>query len=91
MTDGTFETLCDGFRPSESIAAFVDATGLRCPLPILRTKRALATLLVGERVMVKATDPDSVGDFRAFAALKGYGLREDRIANFFVFFLEKLG
>jgi tRNA 2-thiouridine synthesizing protein A len=44
----------------------VDATGLNCPLPILRTKKALATMESGQLLEVIATDPGSVPDFEAF-------------------------
>lgn len=44
----------------------LDVRGLNCPLPILRTKKALASLAVGTRLRVRATDPHSVIDFTAF-------------------------
>ena len=36
--------------------AEVDAIGMNCPLPILRTKKALATMQSGEVLKIKATD-----------------------------------
>ena len=50
----------------------VDATGLRCPLPLLKAKQALNQLQVGEAVKVTATDAGSVRDFHAFADLSGH-------------------
>jgi len=50
----------------------VDATGLRCPLPLLKAKQALNSLKSGERVKVNATDAGSVRDFHAFADLSGH-------------------
>lgn len=44
----------------------LDVRGLNCPLPILRTKKALAGLTAGTRLRVRATDPHSVIDFTAF-------------------------
>lgn len=50
----------------------VDATGLRCPLPLLKAKQALNQLQHGETVRVTATDAGSVRDFHAFAELSGH-------------------
>ncbi|MCC5856532.1 MAG: sulfurtransferase TusA family protein [Ectothiorhodospiraceae bacterium] len=44
----------------------LDVTGLNCPMPILRTKRELVRLEVGQVLRVAATDPHSVIDFLAF-------------------------
>ncbi len=55
----------------------VDATGLRCPLPLLKAKQALNSLKSGEIVKVSATDAGSVRDFHVFAELSGH-----RILNF---------
>lgn len=49
----------------------VDARGLDCPLPILRTKKALNDMHTGEMLRVMATDPASVRDFEAFARQTG--------------------
>jgi tRNA 2-thiouridine synthesizing protein A len=51
--------------------AQVDATGLRCPLPLLKAKQALNQLQSGETLRVTATDAGSVRDFHAFADLSG--------------------
>ncbi|MCK5663063.1 MAG: sulfurtransferase TusA family protein, partial [Thiotrichaceae bacterium] len=40
----------------------LDASGLNCPLPILRAKKALAGLEVGQVLHIIATDPGSVKD-----------------------------
>ena len=44
----------------------LDARGLDCPLPILKTKVALSRMKAGEVLHVAATDPHSVIDFKAF-------------------------
>lgn len=49
----------------------VDATGLKCPLPILRAKKALAQLESGQVLKVITTDPHAVRDFQAFARQTG--------------------
>ncbi len=52
----------------------VDATGLACPLPILRAKKALATLVAGEVLRVITTDRGAVRDFQAFCKQTGNAL-----------------
>ena len=54
----------------------LDASGLNCPLPILRAKKALAGLEVGQVLHIIATDPGSVKDFEAFANQTGNELME---------------
>lgn len=49
----------------------LDVRGLSCPLPILRTKKALAELSSGQSLCVQATDPGSVKDFAAFCRHTG--------------------
>ncbi len=45
----------------------VDARNLKCPLPILRTKKALSDMHSGEVLKVIATDPNSIEDFEVFS------------------------
>ena len=54
----------------------LDASGLNCPLPILRAKKALNTLDSGKILRIIATDPGSVKDFEAFAKQTGNELLE---------------
>lgn len=54
----------------------VDARGLACPLPILRTKKALAGMSSGQVLRILATDPGSVKDFQAFCHQTGNELLE---------------
>jgi tRNA 2-thiouridine synthesizing protein A len=54
----------------------LDASGLNCPLPILRAKKALAELASGQVLHIIATDPGSVKDFEAFANQTGNELME---------------
>jgi len=56
----------------------LDASGLNCPLPILRAKKALAALSAGQILHVIATDPGAVKDFEAFAKQTGNELQESR-------------
>ncbi|MFT4174205.1 MAG: sulfurtransferase TusA family protein [Rhodocyclaceae bacterium] len=52
----------------------LDVKGLKCPLPILRAKKALAVLETGKILRVLATDPSTVKDFAAFARQTGHEL-----------------
>ena len=59
----------------------VDARGLNCPLPILRTKKALNDMTSGQVIRITATDPASVRDFQAFCRQTGNELVEHGEAN----------
>ncbi|HKY02458.1 MAG TPA: sulfurtransferase TusA family protein [Burkholderiales bacterium] len=59
----------------------LDARGLNCPLPILRTKKSLAEMNSGQILRVLATDPGSVKDFEAFAKMTGNALLEQSETN----------
>lgn len=56
----------------------LDASGLNCPLPILRAKKALVGMSAGQVLHIIATDPGSVKDFEAFAKQTGNELNESR-------------
>ncbi|MBT4837913.1 MAG: sulfurtransferase TusA family protein [Methylococcales bacterium] len=56
----------------------LDASGLNCPLPILRAKKSLAKLEGGQVLHIIATDPGSVKDFEAFAKQTGNTLMESK-------------
>lgn len=54
----------------------LDAKGVSCPLPILKSKKALLDVAPGETLEVLATDPGSVADFAAFCRMTGHELLE---------------
>lgn len=54
----------------------LDASGLNCPLPILRAKKSLASMESGQVLRVVATDPGAVKDFEAFSKQTGNPLLE---------------
>ncbi len=54
----------------------LDLCGLQCPLPILRSKKALAKLAASEVIHVMATDAGSLKDFPAFCQVTGHELLE---------------
>lgn len=59
----------------------LDLQGLKCPLPILRTKKALATLNSGDIITVLATDSGAPDDFAAFCQHTGHQLLEKSEQN----------
>jgi tRNA 2-thiouridine synthesizing protein A len=68
----------------------IDTRGLNCPLPILRTKKALSDVQSGQVLKVVATDPGSVKDFQAFARQTGHALLSHAEANGeFTFYMKK--
>ena len=54
----------------------LDVRGLKCPMPLLKAKRALNGMNPGELIQVTATDPGSVKDFRVFSKQSGHALLE---------------
>ena len=72
--------------------AFLDATGLKCPIPVLRARRAMKPLEPGQVIEIHATDPSSVQDFKAFCETTGDELLESREeGELYVFRIRKAG
>jgi tRNA 2-thiouridine synthesizing protein A len=68
----------------------LDTRGLNCPLPILRTKKALNELITGQVLKVVSTDPGATKDFQAFSRQTGNALLSaSEVAGEFVFYLKK--
>ena len=66
----------------------VDASGLNCPLPILRAKKALSTIASGQVLKVVSTDPGSKRDFQQFARQAGHELvGMEELGRSWVFFI----
>ena len=65
----------------------VDARGLNCPLPILRTKKTLNGMSSGQVLRILATDPAAVRDFQAFAKQTGNELLQHGEQDGAFFFL----
>ncbi|MPV86623.1 hypothetical protein GCU85_07785 [Cardiobacteriales bacterium ML27] len=79
QTEPHCEPLCDGQATpfaDETITEIVDARGLICPLPVLKTRLALSTMQSGQCVQVMATDATSQDDMPVFAELTGHTLRK---------------
>jgi tRNA 2-thiouridine synthesizing protein A len=54
----------------------LDTRGLKCPLPVLRARKAIQSVAAGEVLRVLATDPGTARDFEAFCAATGHELVE---------------
>ena len=52
----------------------LDTCGLKCPMPVLKARRELASLSPGARLRVLADDPATVHDFPAFCDMAGHRL-----------------
>ena len=65
----------------------LDVQGLKCPLPILRTKKSLSEMETGQVLRVLDTDPGAAKDFQAFARQTGNQLlsasETDQVFEFF--------
>lgn len=67
----------------------IDVRGLNCPLPLLRTKKALAEMMGGQVLYIISTDPNSVKDIQAFSKQTGnelllYAKRNDKEFEFYL-------
>ena len=68
----------------------LDAPGMQCPMPILKTKKAIKALNAGDTLEVIATDPGSVKDMSAFCTSTGHTLVEQSDADgVYTFVIEK--
>jgi len=68
----------------------LDASGLTCPLPVLKARKRLAGMAPGERLEVVTTDPMSVVDMPVFCAQAGHRVLEQvRLETGFRFLIER--
>jgi len=68
----------------------LDTCGLNCPLPILKTKKALSGMQSGEILRVRSTDQGASRDFQAFAKQTGNDLLSHaELDKVFTFYLRK--
>jgi tRNA 2-thiouridine synthesizing protein A len=64
-----------------AIATTLDARGLKCPMPIVKTAQAMKTVTQGDLLEVLATDPGAVADFAAWSRSTGNELVETSIQD----------
>ena len=88
MSEQAASELVAGVQPDRVL----DATGLHCPLPLLKAKQALAGLAPGQLLEVSATDAGSWRDMAAFTELSEHVL-EARVqrGEVYVFWIRKAG
>jgi len=68
----------------------IDTSGLNCPLPLLKTKKALASMNEGQRLRVIATDPGAFIDIPVFCEISSHKLIESSESdNELIFIIEK--
>lgn len=73
----------------------LDVTGLKCPLPVVKASRELASMKKGERLVVVSTDPSSVPDMLGWekadprVAVERQETREERGATLYVHTLRR--
>ena len=69
----------------------LDTKGLNCPMPVLKAKKAIKGLDIGETIEILGTDPGSVKDFEAFCSATGNKLLESESIGdgVFRFLIEK--
>ena len=70
----------------------LDVKGLKCPLPVLRARKALKPLAPGDLLEVQATDPSAVQDFASFCETTGNELvASEQDGETYVFKIRKVG
>ncbi len=78
MTDQTYDV-------------FIDARGLACPMPLIKTRQALMVVEPGATICVLATDPTSERDFDMFVDATGHKLlRRGKEGEVFLYVIEKV-
>ncbi|BAQ09651.1 SirA-like domain-containing protein [Bacillus sp. OxB-1] len=69
---------------------FLDAKGLACPMPVVRTRKVIKELAEGEVLEVHTTDKGSVADLTAWSKSSGHQLLEQsEEAGVFRFWIQK--
>ncbi|MBI6781854.1 sulfurtransferase TusA family protein [Pseudomonas syringae] len=82
--------MSDAVERPEACDAELDASGLNCPLPLLKAKMELNRLASGAVLKVIATDAGSQRDFRTFARLAGHHLLHEEVdAGIYRYWLRK--
>ena len=73
-----------------NITKTLDAKGLACPMPIVRTKKAMDTINSGEVLEVLVTDKGALNDFTAWAKAGGHTILEQKErAGVLYFYIQK--
>jgi len=74
------------FKPDVTL----DNSGLACPMPIIKTKKAIDGMQVGQVLKMIATDPGSVSDVQAWVNKTGHELlKQEQEGNQYIFYIRK--
>ncbi len=69
----------------------LDCSGLACPMPILKTKKAVDALQIGQVLKMIATDPGSVSDLDAWTKKTGHELVEcEQAGGTYTFYIRRM-
>ncbi len=69
----------------------LDCSGLACPMPILKTKKAVDSLQIGQILKMIATDPGSTSDMDAWTAKTGHELvASEQEGGKFIFYIKRM-
>lgn len=74
----------------EKYDVFIDARGLACPMPLIKTRQAMMVVEPGATICILATDPTSKRDFEMFTDATGHKLlRQEKEDDVYLYVLEK--
>jgi tRNA 2-thiouridine synthesizing protein A len=69
----------------------LDCSGLACPMPILKTKKAVDALQIGQILKMIATDPGSTSDMDAWTQKTGHQLvASEQEGGKFIFYIKRM-
>jgi tRNA 2-thiouridine synthesizing protein A len=75
---------------SFSVDQRLDCKGLKCPLPVLKTKQAIDKMVVGQVLEMMSTDPGVKPDMAAFSKRTGHEILEmKQEADLYIFYIKK--
>lgn len=69
------------FAPMSNAPIVLDASGLRCPEPLMLLRQRMRQLAPGDQLEVRTTDPASVRDFEQFSRFVGHPILEQEEAE----------
>ena len=76
--------------PDENFDVLLDVSNMNCPMPVLKSKAALARMDTGQVLKVVATHPDSQKEFPILGAISGLELLDSQVeGEKYIYFLKK--
>ena len=75
-----------------NVTALLDCSGLKCPLPIIKTRKMIQELNSGDILKMISTDPGSINDTNAWSRRTGHViLKQDHVENdsVFIYYISK--